>query len=265
MLTAPLVTALAVGLGVATSGAGAPDVNTSASGNLGSAVGGSAGAPSAATNDGERTLGTTRSTERVPLVNHRVPQAKGKLWTTSNLDLRAEPRENAKVAGLLKSGKQVPVTGARQGGYAQVIVGGVAHWVTADYLSKHKEAQPGSMGLVDRPCPGTEGTENGLTSSAVRVYRAVCNNFPQITTYGGYDAHGEHASGRAIDIMTSDTALGDRIKSFLQANASALNLYDIIFQQHIWTPERAGEGWRSMPDRGSASANHFDHVHVSVN
>lgn len=121
------------------------------------------------------------------------------------------------------------------------------------------------MGLVDRPCPGTEGTENGLTSSAVRVYRAVCNNFPQITTYGGYDAHGEHASGRAIDIMNSDTGLGDRIAAFLQANAGALNLYDIIWQQHIWTPVRAGEGWRSMSDRGSATANHFDHVHVSVN
>jgi hypothetical protein len=261
LLAAPLVTALAVSLGVATSGAGVPQASSSASGNVGSAAAGSAGAPSSATD--ERSFGTSRSIERVPLVNHRVPRARGRLWTTSNLDLRAEPRKSSRVAGLLRSGKQVPVTGRRQGPYTEVIVDQVGRWVTTDYLSKDKA--PAALGLVDRPCPGTEGTENGLTSSAVRVYRAVCNNFPQITTYGGYDAHGEHASGRAIDIMTSDTALGDRIKSFLQANASALNLYDIIFQQHIWTPERAGEGWRSMPDRGSATANHFDHVHVSVN
>jgi hypothetical protein len=28
---------------------------------------------------------------------------------------------------------------------------------------------------------------------------------------------------------------------------------------------RAGEGWRAMPDRGSATANHYDHVHIAVN
>jgi len=26
----------------------------------------------------------------------------------------------------------------------------------------------------------------------------------------------------------------------------------------------AEEGWRLMPDRGSTTANHYDHVHVSV-
>ena len=56
-------------------------------------------------------------------MNHRVPKATGKLWTTADLDLRTEPREKAKTAGLLKSGKQVPVTGKRQDGYAEVIVG----------------------------------------------------------------------------------------------------------------------------------------------
>ena len=105
------------------------------------------------------------------------------------------------AAGLLDSGKHVSVTGKRQDGYAEVIVGRLTtRWVTDDYLSKSKVRPPGSLGLVDKSCPGTSGVESGLTSGAVRVYRAVCNNFPQITQYGGYDAHGEHASGRAIDI-----------------------------------------------------------------
>ena len=65
--------------------------------------------------------------------------------------------------------------------------------------------------------------------------------------------------------MNSDTGLGDQIAAFLQRNAAALDLYDIIWQQHIWTPERSSEGWRSMSDRGSETANHYDHVHVSVN
>ncbi|MDQ1640746.1 MAG: hypothetical protein QOJ90_97, partial [Actinomycetota bacterium] len=27
---------------------------------------------------------------------------------------------------------------------------------------------------------------------------------------------------------------------------------------------RSSEGWRPMADRGSTTANHYDHVHVSV-
>lgn len=264
LVAAPVVTALAVGTGVLTSSLRAPE-GSSPNNSASTMVTGAAELSRGVEADGSRTLGTSRSVDRVPLVDHRLPRAKGKLWVTSDLDLRVAPAEKSRVAGVIGSGKQVPVTGRRQGGYTEVITGTVTRWVTTDYLSRTKEVAPGSMGLVDRSCPGTEGTENGLTPAAVRVYRAVCNNFPQITTYGGYDGHGEHASGKAIDIMNSDTGLGDRIAAFLQANAGALNLYDIIWQQHIWTPVRAGEGWRSMSDRGSSTANHFDHVHVSVN
>lgn len=213
----------------------------------------------------QRTLVTSRSASRVPLAP-RVPRAAGRLWSTADLNLRVVPRPQSAVKGLLPGTRHVDVTGRRAGAYAEVIVGGVSRWVTADYLSKDRpSAQPGSKGLLDRPCAGTEATENGLTAAAVKVYRAVCNNFPQITTYGGYDPHGEHASGKAIDIMTSDLTLGNAIADFLQANASALNIFDVIWQQRIWTPVRASEGRRSMPDRGSPTANHLDHVHVSVN
>jgi hypothetical protein len=113
------------------------------------------------------------------------------------------------------------------------------------------------------PCPDPS-VENGLTEGAVYVYRSVCHAFPQITSYGGWDNHGEHSSGKALDIMTSDVELGTAIAEFLQAHASELHLFDILWRQHIWTPVRASEGWRLFADRGSATANHFDHVHVSV-
>ena len=64
--------------------------------------------------------------------------------------------------------------------------------------------------------------------------------------------------------MTSDKALGDRIADFLQAHASELHLYDVIWWDQIWTPERASEGWRDYGDHGSATANHMDHVHVAT-
>jgi hypothetical protein len=36
----------------------------------------------------------------------------------------------------------------------------------------------------------------------------------------------------------------------------------IIWRQRIWYPSSGT--WRGMADRGSATANHYDHVHVSV-
>jgi hypothetical protein len=38
----------------------------------------------------------------------------------------------------------------------------------------------------------------------------------------------------------------------------------VIWDQHIWNIERNGEGWRFMASRGNPTANHKDHVHVTV-
>ena len=52
------------------------------------------------------------------------------------------------------------------------------------------------------------------------------------------------------------------IASFLQAHAGELNIKYLIWRQRIWYP---GGSWQGMADRGSPTANHIDHVHVSVN
>lgn len=76
----------------------------------------------------------------------------------------------------------------------------------------------------------------------------------------------EHPLGRALDFMVySDAAKGNAIAGYVQANASRLSVLYIIWQQRIWSPERNSEGWRPMEDRGSPTANHMDHVHVSFN
>ena len=154
------------------------------------------------------------------------------------------------------------MTGRKAADRVEVVVDGKARWVTAGYLSDEKPVAA-AAGLSMAPCPDPS-VENGLTSNAVYVYRSVCHAFPQITSYGGWDAHGEHSSGRALDIMTSDVTLGTAIAEFLRSHASELHLYDILWRQRIWTPVRASEGWRTFPSRGSATANHYDHVHVST-
>jgi hypothetical protein len=206
------------------------------------------------------------------LTRKAIEKAHIHVWTTTPLNLWTTPEPDAKKVGLVKEGKKVLITGRRTAERTELVVDGKARWVTAGYLSEDKPvtetdptaARSTTAGLSSAPCPDTS-VESGLTSEAVAVYRAVCHAFPQITTYGGWDAHGEHASGRAIDIMTTDKALGDSIAAFLQSHAAELDLYDVIWWDQIWTPERASEGWRYYGDHGSATANHMDHVHVSTN
>ncbi len=107
------------------------------------------------------------------------------------------------------------------------------------------------------------GQALGLGPSAIAVYSAVRSAFG-ITSIGGYRAGdgGDHGTGRAVDVMTSSFAQGDAVASFAMAHAGSLNIKYVIWKQRIWFP---GSGWRSMADRGSATQNHMDHVHISVN
>ena len=57
---------------------------------------------------------------------------------------------------------------------------------------------------------------------------------------------------------------GDAIAAYVRANAAALGVTEVIWEQKIWTTQRASEGWRWMSNRGSATANHYDHVHVTT-
>ena len=260
VISAPLVTCAVVGAGVAISDGAISTVEV---------------APSYSTADvsaalGPRTNGVSRDSDRTSAIGAvvsaaTVPQARGRRWTTAAVDLRTAPSEHAFVHDEVGARKRLRVTGLHRNGFAQVLVGGRAYWVTAKYLATKKPVVAAARKIVGKPCPAYSSTENGLTPQAVTVFRAVCNAFPQITSYGGYSPHGEHSSGKAIDIMTSDVTLGTQIAEFLRAHAAELDLFDVIWRRHIFTPERAAEGWRLMPSRGSANADHMNHVHVSVN
>jgi hypothetical protein len=222
----------------------------------------------------DRIKSFSRSTDRVTL--QKKPKVVDHEYQTAALNLWPAPREKGKPLDVLKSGGTVAVTGVRKSGFAQILHDGQVRWVNQQYLSEKKPVAPKASagggttsttaGVSSAPCPDGSATESGLTPSAVTLFRAVCNAFPALSSYGGYDAHGEHASGKAIDFMINgDSSLGQAVADWARAHAAELNLYDVIWQQHIWTPERSSEGWRSMPDRGSPTANHFDHVHISVN
>ena len=55
-----------------------------------------------------------------------------------------------------------------------------------------------------------------------------------------------------------------QVADFVRANFSDLGVNYVIHAQQIWSVDRSSEGWRFMEDRGSVTANHYDHVHVTT-
>jgi hypothetical protein len=210
--------------------------------------------------------------ERIDEVPKATPElaTTSKRFSTTALNVWSGPGEKYKLRTEVDTGTKLRATGVEVRGWAQVVLEGRFAWVNADYLAKKKpvvedeETVATAGGVTQAPCPLGSSVEAGLTPDAVRVYRSVCANFPAVTSYGGVRPDdGEHGTGQALDIMATG-ALGDEIAAWVRANASALGVSEVLWAQQIWTVERSSEGWRYFEDRGSATANHFDHVHVTV-
>ena len=114
--------------------------------------------------------------------------------------------------------------------------------------------------------------ERGLTKKTKRVHRALRAKFPQIKRVLGKRSasSGEHGKGRALDVMlpnwksSKGKALGKRIARWAKSRAGSLKIWYVIHNQRIWNVQRKGDGWRRMRNGGSATANHRNHVHISV-
>jgi hypothetical protein len=81
---------------------------------------------------------------------------------------------------------------------------------------------------------------------------------PTVLGVAGRGNASDHPSGRALDFMVN-RATGDQLAACAIRNREALGISYVIWRQRIDT----GSGFRAMEDRGSPTANHFDHVHVS--
>jgi uncharacterized protein YraI len=219
----------------------------------------------------------SRSTLQSPKATRSKPRVTGYLYVATALNVRTAPSTAAKALTVLARGTRVGVTGNTDGVWVRVVYDGEVAWVDGHYLSASKPVKPTQVqtqqtqqtekagGISYAPCPSGSAVESGLTPDAIRVHRAVCARFPDVSSYGGRrPGDGEHSVGRALDIMVSSSSLGDAIASWVRANYTRLGVSEVIWAQRIWTVQRASEGWRSMKDRGSVTANHYDHVHVTV-
>ena len=185
-------------------------------------------------------------------------------WVTAALNLRVGPDEGSRLIVVLSAGDKILVTGTVTGDWAEVVQDDRIAWVHKAYLAADKPEPGSSAGVTGRPCPDGSGVESGLVSNTIAVYRAVCAAFPSVSSWGGRTGSGgNHSAGKALDIMVTGST-GYAIAAYVRTHAAELGVSEVIWSQRIWTVQRGSEGWRAMSDRGSTTANHYDHVHVSV-
>ena len=111
----------------------------------------------------------------------------------------------------------------------------------------------------------------GLQPQTAASKEEVANLFG-ITSFSGYRPgdSGDHGKGLAIDFMVPvSSALGDQIAEYAVKNMASRGINYIIWKQRFYAPYDSKYGpaytWNPMPDRGSVTENHYDHVHVSMN
>lgn len=112
----------------------------------------------------------------------------------------------------------------------------------------------------------------GPTPGATALLRAAEVQFPGVTSGGIYSCRkvrvgsglSEHAEGRAVDLMVSVKALGDRVANWA---IRVPGVQTVIWYDRIWTSTQPT--WRPYVDAGgkpfaSATLGHRDHVHVGL-
>lgn len=142
--------------------------------------------------------------------------------------------------------------------------------IQADQAPAAQEAEQPSATEQAAPQNPNINTD-GLQPSAANFANDVANKYGTTDVYGLRPGDpGDHGTGNAVDVMTYDnTQLGQEVADYATSNMEANNISYVIYQQKFYAPTENKYGpaytWNQMPDRGDATANHMDHVHVSFN
>ena len=115
-------------------------------------------------------------------------------------------------------------------------------------------------------------SENAGLQPQTAAFKEEVAKLYGITSFSGYrpEDPGDHGKGLAIDFMVPvSSALGDQIADYAIQNMASRGINYIIWKQRFYAPYDSKYGpaytWNPMPDRGSVTENHYDHVHVSMN
>ena len=137
---------------------------------------------------------------------------------------------------------------------------------SATYAAPAAPAAPDYAGLA------VAKSENAGLQPQTAAFKEEIANLFGITSFSGYRPgdSGDHGKGLAIDFMVPESSeLGDKIAEYAIQNMASRGISYIIWKQRFYAPFDSKYGpantWNPMPDRGSVTENHYDHVHVSMN
>ena len=147
--------------------------------------------------------------------------------------------------------------------------------VTTTYQAEPSQASSPTYAAPAAPdyasIAASKSENAGLQPQTAAFKEEVANLFG-ITSFSGYRPGdpGDHGKGLAIDFMVPvSSALGDQIADYAIQNMASRGISYIIWKQRFYAPFDSKYGpaytWNPMPDRGSVTENHYDHVHVSMN
>ena len=121
------------------------------------------------------------------------------------------------------------------------------------------------------PSPATPTSNEGLRPQTIKFKEQVINELG-LTDIGGYRPGDpeDHGKGLAVDVMVPESsAIGDQVAQYAIDHIQENGISYIIWKQRFYAPVDNIYGpantWNEMPDRGSVTENHYDHVHVSFN
>lgn len=128
-----------------------------------------------------------------------------------------------------------------------------------------------SNGLSYAPNHAYNPMNAGLQPQTAAFKEEVASAYG-ITSFSGYRPGdpGDHGKGLAIDFMVPESSdLGDQVAQYAIDHMADRGISYVIWKQKFYAPVSNIYGpantWNPMPDRGSVTENHYDHVHVSFN
>ena len=138
--------------------------------------------------------------------------------------------------------------------------------------SQHSSNTYAAPAAPDYASIAASKSENAGLQPQTAAFKEEVANLFGITSFSGYRPgdSGDHGKGLAIDFMVPvSSALGDQIADYAIQNMATRGINYIIWKQRFYAPYDSKYGpaytWNPMPDRGSITENHYDHVHVSMN
>ena len=230
--------------------------------------------PSTETPVAEETAETTPTEAPVAETTRPVEEEAPQAATPATEETAATTPAEAPVAAALTTETPADTTGTSA---TEETAASTATSDTATSTYQAEQSQTPSRTYTAPAAPDYAGlavakSENAGLQPQTAAFKEEIANLFGITSFSGYRPgdSGDHGKGLAIDFMVPvSSALGDQIAEYAVQNMASRGINYIIWKQRFYAPYDSKYGpaytWNPMPDRGSVTENHYDHVHVSMN